>query len=59
MSPPFKITKDITKAFGMAINNEKDEEISKYFIQQNRVFNLSDSLEGIPLLIKKMKEYMN
>ena len=55
-SPPFEITSDVAEAFKKAI---QEEEIAKYLIQDHLdVFSLAYSLNGMPLLIEKMKEYM-
>lgn len=54
--PPFELTDEVVAAFRWAV---QDEEVAKYLIQSDReIFDLSYSNKGIPLLIKKMKEYL-
>lgn len=55
-SPHFEITSDVSVAFKKAI---QEKEIATYLIQDGSdVFSLAYSLRGMPLLIKRMKEYM-
>lgn len=55
-SPPFEITDDVSRAFKKVI---QEKEIAEYLIQDDReVFSLADSLNGIPLLVKRMKEQL-
>lgn len=50
------MTDEVVAAFRWAV---QDEEVAKYLIQSDReIFDLSYSNKGIPLLIKKMKEYL-
>jgi hypothetical protein len=53
--PPFEITNDVATAFKKAV---QDNEVAEYLIQGDRPFSLADSLQGVPLLISKMKEYL-
>lgn len=55
-TPPFELTDAVVAAFKKAV---QDKNISKYLIQdRNKVFNLSYSLKGIPLLINEMKDLL-
>jgi hypothetical protein len=55
-SPPFEITDEVAVVFKKVI---QEQEIAEYLVQNRRdVFNLAYSLEGIPSLIRKMKEYI-
>jgi hypothetical protein len=52
--PPFEIDQEVTDAFKEAV---QDKTITRYLIQDhNEFFNLAESMEGVELLIKKMKE---
>lgn len=52
--PPFDLTDDVIAAFKYAI---QQKIISKYLIQEG-TFNLAYSHKGMPLLIKKMKDFL-
>jgi hypothetical protein len=54
-SPPFKIMHDVAAALKKAV---QEKEIAKYLIQDGKIFSLSYSLKGIPLLMSKMKEFL-
>ncbi|UFS69506.1 phospholipase D family protein [Geomonas sp. RF6] len=54
-SPPFEITKEIANAFRKAV---QDEDVAKYLVQSLEKFRLKDSLDGVPLLIERMKSYL-
>jgi hypothetical protein len=55
-APPFEITDEVEKAFKKAVTKT---EIAKYLVQdQNDLFDLQYSFKGLPLLIKKMKDYI-
>ena len=54
--PPFELTPDIISAFKKSI---QENEVAEYLIQENQDrFSLLYSLDGLPLLLKKMRETM-
>ena len=52
--PPFELTSDVKAAFKKAV---VDKDIAKYMIQKG-VFRLETAKKGLPLLISRMKKYL-
>ncbi len=54
-SKPFEITKEVEAAFKKVV---VEKDVAKHLIQADRVFSLEHSLEGMPILINRMKKLM-
>lgn len=54
--PPFELTSEVENAFKRAVI---ENDVAKYLIQSNRkIFSLKHSLQGIPTLLSRMREYL-
>ena len=54
--PPFKITQEVESAFKKAVI---EKGISRYLIQGDKPeFELNESRQGLPILINRMKQYI-
>ena len=53
-NPPFELTNDVRAAFRRAV---VDNDVAKYMVQDG-VFRLEIARKGLPLLISRMKKYL-